>query len=158
MSAQTLPDAWVDTEAALAPASAPARPVGHPATLWALRLFGALALTASGLVHLKIALENGVGGTPLTMNQLFVGQAVACFVAAGLLLVRDRELFWLAVLAVGIGSTVPLLASVYFPLPAIGPLPPINEPVWYGEKLLSLAFGASLPVLWLIRRIAPPEK
>ena len=138
--------------------SSPSRPVGHPTTLLALRLLSALALVATSYVHVKLALEGGLGGQPFTMPQLFLGQAVAAAAAGGLLLVRDRELFWLPALAVAIGSAVPVLASVYFPLPAIGPMPPINEPVWYGEKLLSLALAVSVPLLWMIRRIAPPER
>jgi len=137
---------------------APSRPVGHPGTLFALRLLSALALVGSSYLHVKMALETGLGGQPFTLPQLFIGQAVAAAAAAGLLMVRDRELFWLPALAVAIGSTVPILASVYFPLPAIGPMPPINEPIWYGEKLLSLALAASVPLLWMIRRIAPPER
>jgi hypothetical protein len=134
----------------------PARPVGHPATLMALRLLSALALAVSSYLHFMLALENGLGGPLFTMPQLFLGQAVVAAGAAGLLLVGDKELFWLVAVGVAVGSTVPILASVYFPLPAIGPLPPINEPIWYGEKLLSFAVGASVPLLWLIRRIAPP--
>jgi hypothetical protein len=154
MSTQTLP--VTEPETAVSHAAAPGRPAGYPGTLLALRLLAALALAASAYLHLKLALENGLEGTPFTLPQLFVGQAAACIAAVLMLAVRDRELFWLAALAVGIGSTVPLLASVYFPLPAIGPLPPINEPVWYGEKILSLGVGAVVPMLWLIRRIAPP--
>jgi hypothetical protein len=156
MSTQTLP--LVEPDTAVSPMAAPGRVAGHPGALLALRVLAALALAASAYLHLKLALENGLGGTPFTLPQLFVGQAAACIAAVVMLAVGDRELFWLAALAVGIGSTVPLLASVYFPLPAIGPMPPINEPVWYGEKILSLAVGASVPLLWLIRRIAPPAR
>lgn len=144
-------------DAAPAPAAA-ARPAGHPATLLTLRLLAAAALVTTAYLHLVLALENGLGGQPFTLSQLFLAQAVAAAVAGGVLLVGDRELFWLPALAVAVGSTVPLLASVYFPLPAIGPLPPINEPVWYDEKLLSLAVGITVPLLWLIRRVAPPAQ
>jgi hypothetical protein len=138
--------------------AAPSRSVGHPGTLLALRLLSALALVATSYLHVKLALDTGLDGAPFTMPQLFIGQAIAAAAAGGLLMVGDRELFWLPALAVAIGSAVPVLASVYFPLPAIGPMPPINEPVWYDEKLLSLALAASVPVLWMIRRIAPPER
>jgi len=55
-----------------------------------------------------------------------------------------------------LACAVPLLASVYLPMPAIGPFPPIDEPVWYLEKVLSLAAELAVPALWLLRRIAPP--
>jgi hypothetical protein len=164
MTTQTLPRfAPTGTEpeasaAPAAPAASPAGPVGHPTTLLTLRLLAALAMLASSYLHFTMALENGLGGPLFTMPQLFVGQAVVAAAAGGLLLVGDRELLWLGVLAVAIGSTVPILASVYFPLPAIGPMPPINEPLWYDEKILSFAVGATVPILWLIRRIAPPAK
>jgi hypothetical protein len=158
MTTQTLsPTVTAHQEETAAPAVSPGRAGGHPATLLTLRLLSALALVASSYLHVKLALEGGLGGDPFTLPQLFIAQAAAAAVAGGLLMVRDRELFWLPALAVAIGSTVPILASVYFPLPAIGPLPPINEPVWYGEKILSLAVGATVPVLWLIRRISPPQ-
>jgi len=147
---------WAEWEASAAPA--PTRPAGHPTTLVALRMLAAAALVASAYLHFVLALENGLEGALFTMPQLFIGQAVAAAVAAGLLLVGDRERLWLVALAVAIGSTVPILLSVYFPLPAIGPMPPINEPIWYGEKILSALLGATVPVLYLIRRIAPPSK
>jgi hypothetical protein len=150
---QTEPD-----ESTTAAAELPARSGGHPATLLALRLLAALALVVSAYLHMLLALETGLEGALFTMPQLFVGQAAAAALAGGLLMVRDHELFWLPALAVAVASTVPLLASVYFPLPAIGPLPPINEPVWYAEKVLSLAVAASVPILWMIRRIAPPGR
>lgn len=140
------------------PAAPPAASAGHPATLLTLRVLAATAMLVSAYLHLTLALENGLGGPLFTMPQLFLGQAVAAAVAGGILLVGDRRLLWLPALAVAVGSTLPILASVYFPLPAIGPLPPINEPVWYGEKLLSLAVGVTVPVLWLIRGIAPPTR
>jgi hypothetical protein len=148
---QTAPE--VATAAAVRP-----RPVGNPTTLLALRLLAAAAQLVSAYLHLALALENGLEGQLFTMPQLFIGQAAVAALTGGLLLVGDRQLLWLLALAVAIGSIVPILASVYFPLPAIGPLPPINEPVWYGEKLLSLAVGATVPVLYLIRSIAPPAK
>ncbi len=160
MTTQTLPRTAPTTtgpEVGAAEA-APSRPVGHPTTLLALRLLGAAALLTSAYLHFKLALENGLGGELFTLPQLFIGQAAVAALTGGLLLVGDREMLWLPALGVAIGSTLPILASVYFPLPAIGPLPPINEPVWYDEKLLSLVVAATVPVLYLIRRIAPPAR
>ena len=139
-------------------AAARPQPAGNPSTLLALRGLAALALTVSAYLHFMLAIENGLEGALFTMPQLFIGQACVAALAAGLLLVGDREWLWLPAVAVAIGSTIPILASVYFPLPAIGPLPPINEPIWYGEKILSALVGATVPVLYMIRRIAPPAK
>jgi hypothetical protein len=158
MSTQILPRPDLTHPVAGATAAAPARAAGHPTTLLALRLLSALALLVSAYLHWKLALENGLEGQLFTMPQLFLGQAAAAAVAAGVLMVGDRELFWLPAVAVAVGSALPLLASVYMPLPAIGPLPPINEPVWYDEKLISLFTALTVPVLYLIRRIAPPAR
>lgn len=155
MTTQTIPPVERDTHPG---ADASVQPVGHPTTLLALRLLAAGALLLSAYLHFTIALENGLGGTPFTLPQLFVGQAVVAAVTAGVLLIGDRDRYWLPALAVAVGSAVPLLASVYMPLPAIGPFPPINEPVWYAEKLLSLVAAGTVPLLWVIRRIAPPAE
>jgi hypothetical protein len=159
MSIQTLIRPFTSTppETEAAPAAS-SRPAGHPATLLALRLLASAALLLSAYLHIVLALETGLEGQLFTLPQLFVGQAAAAALAGGLLLVGDRELLWLPALMVAVGSTLPILASVYFPLPAIGPMPPINEPIWYGEKLLSLAVGISVPIFYAIRRIAPPAK
>ena len=139
-------------------AAARTRPAGHPTTLLALRGLAALALAVSAYLHFMLAIENGLEGALFTMPQLFIGQACVAALAAGMLLVGDREWLWLPAVAVAIGSLIPILASVYFPLPAIGPMPPINEPIWYGEKILSALVAATVPVLYVIRRIAPPAK
>jgi hypothetical protein len=149
---------WAEWEASTAHADAPDRPAGHPTTLLALRGLAALALVVSAYLHFMLAIENGLEGALFTMPQLFLGQATVAALAAGLLLVGDREWLWLPAVAVAIGSTIPILVSVYFPLPAIGPMPPINEPIWYGEKILSALVGSTVPVLYMIRRIAPPSK
>jgi hypothetical protein len=129
---------------------------GNPVTLLTLRLFAVGALLASAFLHLKLAVESGLSGELFTMPQLFVGQASAAAAAAIVLLTGDRGLVWLVAVGVALGSSVPILASVYFPLPAIGPFPPINEPIWYGEKMLNFAVAFTVPMLWLIRAIAPP--
>ncbi|HEX2175362.1 MAG TPA: hypothetical protein VHG70_05585 [Nocardioidaceae bacterium] len=160
MTTQTLragPAPTIEPEVSAAAVASP-RPVGNHATLLTLRLLAAAAILTSAYLHFVLALENGLGGELFTMPQLFIGQATVAAIAGGVLLVGDRELLWLPAVGVAIGSTLPILASVYFPLPAIGPMPPINEPIWYDEKLLSLAVGATVPVLYLIRRIAPPAR
>lgn len=139
-------------------AAAPAHTHGHRSTLFALRLLASGALLVSAYTHIASALRTGLDGQLFTMPQLFMGQGLACIGVAVWLLVRDRELNWLPAVAVAIGSFVPILASVYFPLPAIGPMPPINEPIWYGEKILAFVVTVTVPLLYMIRRIAPPAR
>ena len=140
------------TEAAIS------RPVGDPMTLLAIRFLAVGALIVAAYIHLALALEQGLTDAPVTLGQLFVVQAAALAVVAALLLFRAGNRIWLVAVLVSLGSAVPLLASVYLPLPAIGPFPPINEPFWYFEKVLSLVAELAVPALWLIHRIAPPPR
>jgi hypothetical protein len=121
-----------------------------------VRLLAATGLLVAGYLHIDLALSTGLDGRLFTLTQLFVVQATAALLAGAMLLVADHPVLWALGLVVAVGSLLPLVASVYFPLPAIGVLPPIDEPYWYGEKLLSLVLVAVVPMLWMIRRIAPP--
>ena len=132
------------------------RPVGDPVTLFAIRFLAAAALIVTAYIHVALALEHGLSDAPISLGQMFIGQAVVLTVVAGLLLFRAGNRIWLLAVLVALGSAVPLLDSVYLPMPAIGPFPPIDEPVWYLEKALSLAAELAVPALWLLRRIAPP--
>lgn len=132
------------------------RPAGDQTTLFAIRILAVVALLTAAYLHIALALEGGLTDVPVSMAQLFMVQSVMMLVVAGLLLFRPDNRIWLVAVLLALGSAMPLLASVYFPLPAIGPFPPIDEPVWYTEKMLSLAAELAVPVLWLIRRIAPP--
>lgn len=132
------------------------RPVGDPVTLFAIRFLAAAALILTAYLHVALALQHGLSDAPISLGQMFIGQAVALTVVAGLLLFRAGNRIWLLAVLVSLGSAVPLLASVYLPIPAFGPFPPIDEPVWYLEKVLSLAAEIAVPALWLLRRIAPP--
>jgi hypothetical protein len=131
-------------------------PAGDQTTLFAIRVLAVVALLAAAYLHIALALEGGLTDPPVSMAQLFMVQSVMMIVVAGLLLFRPDNRIWLVAVLLAVGSAMPLLASVYFPLPAVGPFPPIDEPVWYTEKMLSLAAELAVPVLWLIRRIAPP--
>lgn len=132
------------------------RPAGDQSTLFAIRVLAVVSLLVAAYLHIVLALEGGLTDAPVTLAQLFMVQSVMMIVVAGLLLFRPDNRIWLVAVILALGSAMPLLASVYFPLPAIGPFPPIDEPVWYTEKMLSLAAELAVPVLWLIRRIAPP--
>ena len=132
------------------------RPVGDPVTLFAIRFLAAAALIVAAYIHVALALQHGLSDAPISMGQMFIGQAAALTAVAGLLLFRAGNRIWLLAVLVALASAVPLLTSVYLPLPAIGPFPPIDEQVWYLAKVLSLAVELAVPALWLLRRIAPP--
>ena len=127
------------------------RPAGRPAARSgrALRLLGALALGISAVVHLRLALERppllADGG--ITLSGLFLAQAVAAAVVVVWVLLRGDRPAWAAFGLVAVGSLVALLASVYVEVPAIGPLPPIYEPVWYADKVISVVTAAVATVV-----------
>lgn len=134
----------------------PQGPTGDPRALLAARLLAAAALVVSAYVHTKLAVNLGMGGPLLALGHLFAVQAVLSVVLVVALIARDNRV-WLAAVVLSAAGLVAILASVYFPVPAIGPFPAINEPTW----LLSKAFAAfaeiTVIVLWLVRQIAPPQ-
>jgi len=50
---------------------------------------------------------------------------------------------------------IAILASVYFPITAVGPFPAINEPTWLLTKAISALAELTVITLWAIRQIAP---
>lgn len=121
-----------------------------------LRATAAAGLLVSGAVHLHLAPGYSLVGTQITEGALFRAQAVAAVVATLALVARRSRLGWLPAVAVAAGSLCALVATVYLTLPAIGPLPPLHEPVWFTEKavaavaaglaLLAAGVGACLPL------------
>ena len=64
---------------------------------------------------------------------------------------------WLVAVVLSVGGLVAILASVYFPVPSVGPLPALNEPVWLVNKAICALAELTVISLWLIRQIAPPK-
>lgn len=139
------------TQAAAAPQRA-----GDPRALLIARLLAAAALMLSAFIHGKLALDLGIGGPLVGQGQLFGAQAALSSALAVAMLTHDNRIWLVAVVlsVVGLGL---LLASVYFPIPAVGPFPEINEPVWLMTMAVAAFAQAAVPTLWLIRQIAPPE-
>ena len=133
-----------------------ARPASNLRALLIARLLASTALMVSAFIHGTLAIQLGVGGPLISQGQLFTAQAALSAALAFAMLTRDDRIWLVAVVlsVVGLGA---VLASVYFPIPAIGPFPEIHEPVWLMTMLVSAFAQAAVPTLWLIRQIAPPE-
>ena len=129
---------------------------GDPRALRIARLLASTALMVSAFIHGTLAIQLGVGGPLISQGQLFTAQAALSAALALALLTRDDRIWLVAVVlsVVGLGAVI---ASVYFPIPAIGPFPEIHEPVWLMTMVVSAFAQAAVPTLWLIRQIAPPE-
>ena len=166
-TAQPTATAFRDRKATVSPPSHPpvpsttpdgvsTRPVGNLRALLIVRLLASTALMVSAFIHGTLAIQLGVGGPLISQGQLFTAQAALSAALALAMLTRDDRIWLVAVVlsVVGLGA---VLASVYFPIPAIGPFPEIHEPVWLMTMLVSAFAQAAVPALWLVRQIAPPE-
>jgi hypothetical protein len=113
----------------------------------ALRLFVAVGLGVDAVVHLRLAsgyqaaASGGIGEG--TLFRIEAG--VAILVAVAVLLRPARVVSALAFLVAAAALGAVLLYR-YVDVPAIGPLPSMYEPVWFGEKTLSAVAEAAAAV------------
>jgi hypothetical protein len=136
-------------------AAAPARE-GETRALLAVRLLASLALFVAAVVHARLALHAGFGGPLFARGHLFALHAVLSAVLAFALLARGDRV-WLVAVVLSLAGLGAILASVYAPVPAVGPLPSIDEPAWLVSKAVVAFSEITVIALWLIRQIAPPR-
>jgi hypothetical protein len=134
----------------------PRHAVGDPRALLAARLLAAAALLVTAVIHGSLAFQPGMGGSLFGRPQLFLVQAAVSAIIALALFSRDSRVWLFAVVLSGAGL-LGILASVYFPIPSVGPFPAINEPTWLLTKAACALAELTVIVLWGIRQIAPPE-
>lgn len=103
-----------------------------------LRVAAAAGLLVSAYIHLHLAPGYSLIGEQITERTLFRVQAVGAVLAALALLARRTRLSWLPAALVSAGSLVALVGSVYLDVPAVGPFPPVYEPIWYAEKVVAV--------------------
>ena len=128
---------------------------GDPRALLAARLLAAAALLVTALIHARMAFQLGVGES-LGRGQLFLVQAVVSAIIAMAMFTRDSRVWLFAVVLSGSGL-LGILASVYFPIPSVGPFPAIDEPTWLLTKGIVALAELTVIALWVIRQIAPPS-
>jgi hypothetical protein len=127
-----------------------------------VRVLVAVALAVSGWIHLDLAASFDAVGRTVTLGALFRAQGVVALAgAAWLLLARRSAVPELVALLVGLASLAAIGLSFFVRLPAVGPLPEIYEPVWYGEKTASaltagLAAAGAAALLAVRRRRGLP--
>ena len=97
----------------------------------------AASLGASAYLHVVLAQGPLLSDGRLTVAGLFLAQAAAATTGALAVLLRPARAVWVLALLVGLGSLAALVLSVYVQVPALGPLPSLYEPMWYGDKLLA---------------------
>ncbi|MGW3045481.1 hypothetical protein ACWC9T_36885 [Kitasatospora sp. NPDC001159] len=110
---------------------------GRRLTHLVLRLLAAAGLAVDAVVHARLADQYDAVGDSITQGTLFRAEAAAASLAVVLVLLwrrRSGDLFAWAVAASGLGA---LLLYRYVDVGALGPLPNMHEPVWFGDKTLA---------------------
>ena len=104
---------------------------------WTASAFVAAMLAADAGAHGNLARQAWDGWRPVTPAQLFGLEALAAAAAGLAVLVSNRRVIWAAASLVALGSLAAVLVTRYVNIPAIGPIPSMYEPVWYGKKTWS---------------------
>ncbi|GAA2424716.1 hypothetical protein GCM10010191_41180 [Actinomadura vinacea] len=112
-----------------------------------LRLLVAAGLAADAYVHWVFAPDMAfVEGGSIGGDVLFRAQAVAAALAGVLVLAWARRWTYAIAFLVAASAVGALLLYYSVDVGAIGPLPDMYEPVWYGEKTIS-AVGEGVAAL-----------
>jgi len=124
---------------------------GPVATL--LSLVAVLGLAYDAKAHLHLAPVYDAVGSSITQGALFrLEAAAAIVVAVALVLVDDRRV-WAVAGLVGLLGVVAVVLYRYVQVPAIGPLPSMYEPVWFGEKTTSAYAEGLVAIAALVREV-----
>lgn len=106
-----------------------------------LRVATAIGLAVVAAVHLALANRYDLVGEQVSLGQLFRVQDLVAGLAALALLARPTRPVVVVGAAVALLSLLAVAGTTYLALPAMGPLPRVYEPIWFGEK--ALAAGAA---------------
>ncbi len=116
-----------------------------------------VGLVIDAYVHFHLASDYDSARTSvLSEGDLFRIEAGLALVAAIALLVRPRWYTAAFAFLVSAGGVLAVLVYTYVNVGALGPLPNMYEPVWYGQKTFSLwgeaiAAAAALALLFFMR-------
>jgi hypothetical protein len=119
-----------------------------------IRVLLAAALAVDAVVHIHLAPQyqqanpGGIGQG----NLFYIESGLAILVGLYVLFRGSRFAYFLALLVTASAARA-AIASVYVGLPAIGPIPALDEPVWFPEKTLSVVaegIGAVLAIIGLV--------
>jgi hypothetical protein len=116
-----------------------------------LALLAAAGLAYDAYVHLDLAKNYDAVGSTITQGGLFRVEAVLAVVVGLAVLLSDHRLVWLAVGMTGFGGLAAVVLYRYVDVGAIGPIPNMHEPIWYGEKTKSAWAEGGVGVVWLVR-------
>lgn len=104
----------------------------------ALSAVTAAGLVVDGVVHLRLAADRDAIGGVLSEGNLFRIEAAAALLATVVVLVLPwRRVAYLAAFVVAASAFGAVTLYRYVNVGALGPLPNMYEPIWYGDKTLS---------------------
>ena len=145
-----MPAVRAGVSAALAPA------VPRGAVDAALRVGVVAALAVDAVVHWRlatgygIAFPGGIGG-----DGVFRLEAVAAVLVAVWVALTGSRIAWASAFLVLASAFVAVVLYRYVPVPQLGPIPSMYEPIWFPEKTVSAvveAVGALLAAAGLAHR------
>ncbi|HVV77370.1 MAG TPA: hypothetical protein VHC43_15175 [Mycobacteriales bacterium] len=124
-----------------------------------LAVLAAAGLVIDAIVHLRLAGRyDPIGGT-ISQGDLFrVQGALALLLAAGVLAAPWRRTLYAATFVVAASAFGAVMLYRYVDVGALGPLPNMYEPVWFGQKTLSAyaeAAAAAAALAGLFRATRP---
>jgi hypothetical protein len=104
-----------------------------------LTLIAAAGLAIDAYVHFHLASGySGVKSSVLSEADLFRAEATVAAIAAVAVLLRPRRYTAALAFVVAAAGTAAVLVYTYVNIGAFGPFPNMYEPLWYGEKTLSV--------------------
>jgi hypothetical protein len=118
-----------------------------------LAVLTALGLLYDAKVHLQLADDYDAVGSAVTQGALFRVEAIVAIAVAVAVLVTDRWAVWVAAGLTGLAGVGAVLLYRYVDVGAIGPIPNMYEPVWFGEKLRSAYAEGAVAALALLRLV-----
>jgi hypothetical protein len=116
-----------------------------------LAVLAAAGLAYDAYVHLDLAHVYDHNGDTITQGGLFRLEAALAIAAAVVVLLWDNRLAWLVAGTVGLGGLAAVVLYRYVDVGAVGPVPNMYEPLWYGEKTRSAVAEAGVGAVWIVR-------
>jgi hypothetical protein len=116
-----------------------------------LAVVAAAGLAYDAKVHLHLAGTYDPVGSTITQGGLFRVEAGLAVLAALAVLVSDHWLAWATAGLTALGGVAAVVLYRYVDVGAIGPIPDMYEPLWFGEKTHSAVAEGLVVVVWLVR-------
>lgn len=112
---------------------------GRTALVMGLALIAAAGLAVQAYVHFDLASAYaGVRSSTLNQGDLFRVEATLAAIAAAAVLFHPRRYTAAFAFVVAAAGTAAVLVYQYVNVGAFGPFPNMYDPIWYGEKTLSV--------------------